>query len=123
MFLNNTIYDNTIEFCKCILLILSSVKGKQHLRWQSAFIMTKKIFFEDFDIFSSLGTYTYLLALTKRICSIYDQNSQNVEFPKASGNAENKIFLSNHFSLVTKAFSHLLLLYLYLMKLTLNVFS
>ena len=70
----------------------------------------KKNFFEDFDIFSSLATYTYVLALTKRISCIYDQNSHNVKFPKASSNDENKIFLSNCFSLVTKEFSHLLLL-------------
>ena len=72
--------------------------------------MTKKHFFEDFDIFSSLAPYTYLLALAKTISCIYDQNSQNVEFPKASSNDENKIFLSNRFSLVTKEFCHLLLL-------------
>ena len=82
----------------------------EELRWQSAFIMTKKIFFEDFDIFSSLATYTYLLTLPKRISSVYDQKAQNVEFSKASGNAEIKIFLSNRFSLVTKEFSHVLLL-------------
>ena len=72
--------------------------------------MTKKKIFKDFDIFSSLATYAYLLALIERISYIYDQNSQNAEFPKASGNAENKIFLSNRFSFVTNEFSHLLLL-------------